>query len=405
MEKYIVYCCCILFFYQLPSCCEKDSLEQSLSKASANRAEIEKVLHFYENEQDDLKYRSACFLLENMRGNYSLESPQIWNYYRKSDSIFLDLAIQDQYELRLDTLLRFIETDKITLKWDLENITTEMLISNIEQAFETQKYPWSKNIDFSDFCEYVLPYRVGTAPIEDWRTIYKNKFSHLVDSILNFDISDSLFYSDMQEYIKIQNQDSAFVAHMDSLFRIRDPQLIVSAILNKQYWTVIHYPKRFKPDPLPSQLLNVKVASCPEWSQLGMYIMRTFGIPTASDFTPNWAYRSMGHEWSVLLFKDNFELPFLIGDGQLGTHTDWFNGLPKVYRRTYSIQQDNLYLQSLKEKIPPLFTNLKYKDVSHHYFTPVDICIDLSIPPPEKKKPHTLLFSITKTGLPFIGER
>ena len=42
-------------------------LEAALSQAGENRVELEKVLHRYQsNPSDSLKYRAACFLIENM---------------------------------------------------------------------------------------------------------------------------------------------------------------------------------------------------------------------------------------------------------------------------------------------------------------------------------------------------
>lgn len=42
-------------------------LEAALSQARENRAELEKILHRYQsNPSDSLKYRAACFLIENM---------------------------------------------------------------------------------------------------------------------------------------------------------------------------------------------------------------------------------------------------------------------------------------------------------------------------------------------------
>ncbi|WP_235827479.1 hypothetical protein [Bacteroides caecimuris] len=42
-------------------------LDAALSQAGENRVELEKALHRYQsNPSDSLKYRAACFLIENM---------------------------------------------------------------------------------------------------------------------------------------------------------------------------------------------------------------------------------------------------------------------------------------------------------------------------------------------------
>ena len=43
-----------------------DVLDQSLELAGDNRQELEKVLTYFEDDEDPLKYEAACFLIENM---------------------------------------------------------------------------------------------------------------------------------------------------------------------------------------------------------------------------------------------------------------------------------------------------------------------------------------------------
>lgn len=54
-------------------------LEAALSQAGENRVELEKVLHRYQsNPSDSLKYRAACFLIENMP-SYTYIKVSCWN--------------------------------------------------------------------------------------------------------------------------------------------------------------------------------------------------------------------------------------------------------------------------------------------------------------------------------------
>lgn len=59
-------------------------LEQALEQAGANRAELEKVLRHYES--DTLKYRAACFLIENMP-YHSYKDGKALEKYRKYFSL------------------------------------------------------------------------------------------------------------------------------------------------------------------------------------------------------------------------------------------------------------------------------------------------------------------------------
>lgn len=324
------------------------SLEEALRSAGNNRAEPEKVLqHYKQNPADSLKYKAACFLIENMLYTYSYQSPDIEKYYHDADSIFSDSQIHDQYENRLDTVLRNIRLDHIKKVPDLQVLTAQELIAHIDCAFEVKKYPWYQKLSFDEFCEYILPYHWGNARLENWMPLYRKHFTSLVDSLADSNLPDSVFFHQMESFIKLKTTDSAFIGYIDSLIRVRSLNLLICAILSKEYYAVIHYPKSFKPDPLPSSLFKIKVASCPEWTKLGLYTLRSFGVPTVSDYTPNWANRSMGHEWSVLLLPGGHEMPFLMGDGYLGYHEDWFGVLAKVYRRTCKIQEDCLAFQGI----------------------------------------------------------
>ena len=54
--------------------------------------------------------------------------------------------------------------------YDAHIITAEYLIDNIDRAFDNwQKRPWNRSLSFEDFCEYLLPYRIGDEPLEEWK--------------------------------------------------------------------------------------------------------------------------------------------------------------------------------------------------------------------------------------------
>ncbi|MFK2304910.1 hypothetical protein ACIXQ0_12120 [Bacteroides fragilis] len=67
---------------------------------------------------------------------------------------------------------------------DIEVITGNFLINNVEEAIKiwhrTKKFT---ECSFDDFCEYILPYRIGNESLSDWREQAYQKFSYLLDSI------------------------------------------------------------------------------------------------------------------------------------------------------------------------------------------------------------------------------
>lgn len=346
------------------SCVDKNDLEPVLIKAGKNRTELENLLSYYGTDEcDSLKLRAAQWLISNLEMNYAYDSDDIRQFYHDADSLFRDSLIHDQYEFRLDTLLRNVDKRKVKTFLDIETITSEYLIHNIDDAFETwTTYPWCRDMSFDDFCEYILPYRLGSCPLEEWRPLMRKRFGNIVDSLSMSGAVDT--------------------AICDRLCR--------------EYYTVIHYPKTFKPQYPASSLLNAIVAPCPEWSNLGIYAMRTFGVKAVCDFTPQWANRSMGHDWTVML-SGGKEYIFMMGEKQWGEHRDWFGKMAKVYRRTAILQRESLAMKNMGEEIPAIFNDPYYIDVSDHYFKPHDITIKLEYKAPVSRKlAYIMLFDNQK---------
>ena len=46
-----------------------------------------------------------------------------------------------------------------------------------------QEQPWGKHVSFADFCEYLLPYRIGDETLTSWRESIYQKYNPLLDSL------------------------------------------------------------------------------------------------------------------------------------------------------------------------------------------------------------------------------
>lgn len=353
LKKHFALLFGFLYILAFSSCLQKDYVKQTLEKAGENRTELEKVLQYYSvDKADTLKLRAARWLIANMERNYAYNNNEICQFYEDADSLFRDSLIHDRYADRLDTLLWKINVKNVRAYPDMEVITSDFLIHNIDDAFEAwTMYPWCKDISFDDFCEYILPYRLGTCPLEEWRPLMRKRFGVIVDSLLQCGAADT----------------------------------VVCQKLCSEYYTVIHYPSSFKPQYPPSYLLNVIAAPCSEWSNLGIYAMRTFGIKAACDFTPQWANRSKGHYWTVLLTGGK-KIVFMMGDNSLKEHHSWFNIMAKVYRQTAALQRKSLAMEEVGEEIPALFQDPYFIDVSDQYFKPIDVTIKLEREAPASRK-------------------
>ena len=141
-------------------------VNHTLSMAGLNKSELEKVLVHYQN--DELKYRAACFLIANMDVHFSYASDGIDAYYHEMDSVFsntvqADSIYKNAYYHASTKNGNLLASSSI--KWDCQELTADLLIKQIDGAFDMWKKPWNKNLSFSLFCEYVLPYRILNEPV------------------------------------------------------------------------------------------------------------------------------------------------------------------------------------------------------------------------------------------------
>ncbi len=130
-------------------------LEQALTLAGDNRKELQQVLGHYED--DSLKHKAACFLIENMIGKGTIRY-----LLQESDSCYIRQEPEP----------------------DLTCITADYLIENIDLAFEVwQKYSWCKQLSFGEFCRNILPYRLKQEPLDRWRSYYYMRYKTTADSL------------------------------------------------------------------------------------------------------------------------------------------------------------------------------------------------------------------------------
>lgn len=325
-------------------------LEQSLELADTNRVELEKVLsHYAANPKDTLKYKAACFLIENMSIHYyKNENPE---YYPIMDSLNQTKFGNDTVYAKFDSIQKRMHTSDLTIFSDLKTLTSKFLIEHIDKSFEIfDKSPWANKIKFSDFCEYILPYSVSTEKREIWIDYYKNKYMHYMSFYLQHTDTD---YIALDDYCKTIN---------DSL--IKHGKLII------YHGGLRNYP--------PIMIDRIRSGSCEEYVSRTIYLMRSMGMPVTSDFTPQWQSLHMSHGWNTLLTENGRFRPFM---GFESSFREWgydytFN-YSKIFRKTYSIQPGSLPQQNLNEPIPGFLNQSNIIDVSAEYFPVTDVSVHI----------------------------
>ena len=323
-----------------------DNLEAALRQAGENRPELEKVLaHYKQNPEDRLKYRAAVFLIENM--------PDYYYYVGDEKEAFRDTVIS--FGLRNDypvsgPHLRIIPTEQFEDRYvvpdfrelekvyDIHVITAEYLIENIELAFEAwEQAPWGKTVTFAEFCERILPYRLGVEPLENWRRQYREAFQPILDELLE---SDDPFIAGQLLYDTLYNSRWIF-----------DNQ-VSSEVLGA------------------SSLLACRVGSCRLLADYAVFIFRAVGIPCGIDCilqNPDMMYRF--HYWNYLKDLSGRTIPFEMYQSAPSPDPGKINRKKgKVYRIHYDKQPASIALRYGQGKIPPPLDDPCLTDVSAEYF-------------------------------------
>jgi hypothetical protein len=144
-------------------------LEQALAFAGNNRAELEKVLaHYSVNAADSLKYKAACFLIENMPFHYSYSGKAIDDFAVEVVRYAVGHEYIPGHHTRhlsvnsFDDDFQTLASSGYSQTLDSHVVTSGFLINNIEQSFKVwQEQTRGTGLSFEDFCEQILPYRVA----------------------------------------------------------------------------------------------------------------------------------------------------------------------------------------------------------------------------------------------------
>jgi hypothetical protein len=295
-------------------------------------------------KKDAEKQKAAAFLIDNL----DIQASQNYNWlddagkkipFNELNYANSEMAVQAFKKLK-DSINIKPQTYKLK---DIEALTPELLIKNIDLSFDAwRNNPWSKAYDFATFCEYILPYRSLTEPLEDWREDYKFLVSSASTNVENNNLPADVGTS------------------------------VLSSLKNFRFL-------ESRPDPIPflspKQLLFRREGSCNDLANLAILACRSVGLAVTFDFTPFYGASSNKHFWNTIITEEGEHIPFN------GISSDNPDGLPynykptekrlaKVYRKTYSIQHNSLASIEVSSNIPDGFLQEKnVLDVTNEYVT------------------------------------
>ena len=323
-------------------------LEKSLDLAGDNRPELEKVLARYSADpSDSLKYRAAVFLIENMPGHGYYDGKQL-DRFLEYYPVLREIRSRrgGTIEDAVDSIRRkYGVFDLRTLRYheDIRKVDSAYLCDNIEWAFKVlEEQPWGRNVSFDDFCEYILPYRVGNEVPVKWREMYYRLYNHLLDDFRSPDNPDR------------DDPAAAAKAITDSL---SGPKQIIFTTST--------------PAPgLPSigpEAAVYRCGSCRNLVDFDLYLCRALGIPAASDYMPFRGDGNVGHTWAAFPGKDGRLYCQDMGNPAVDVEEMRHLRKMKVYRRTYGVNDSLLALDIPEKERAGFLTVPRFADVTWQY--------------------------------------
>jgi len=345
----------------LPSCRHyPEKLEEVLHAAGANRPELEKVIDYYKQQGSDEKVKAAIFLIDNMKGNYSYEGGNVGKY----EVILNKLDSLHQHHVKLPSTSPIVKAiwDSIVnvygapvvsnarKVYDCTHISADYLINHINRAFLLRdNTPWLKGISFENFCEFILPYRIGTERLEDWQRELDEKYKTFRDTCKGKSLYQAAF-----EFNNIMYG-----------------------------WMGLDGSLRAYPfDQSVSQMHKSRRGACKHLVFYETVAMRSLGMPVTVDYSPLWGDLNRGHHWNVLLLENGRHYAFDAADAKFGGLTKYPYRFAKVFRQTYASHEDGMPGAS---EVPAYLLNARRIDVTDEYVRVFDIDVPLLYEIPNKK--------------------
>lgn len=308
-------------------------MEICLESAEDNRKELERVIDHYKNDTDTLKYKAACFLIENMLGHYWKQSKASNCYWESVNSMSCRMPVDSLNTIW--THLCKVHSNEIYIQEDIKNITAEYLIENIDESFNAwRSLPWGNKVNFQTFCQYVLPYRLYNEKIgKCWRRDFRLQYVDLIKDVSDINVA----------FAKIYN-----------------------AINDSMRGSSTHCP--YNLDPL--SIAKAKGASCEKRSIVIGAVLRSFCIPVSFDYANGFAnYSNVGmHAWVSGMMNDKLPMTVFGRDSiaRIGNPIDatffWKidecptnypiqdyprKKIVKIYRYEYKMNDDSLHVKDV----------------------------------------------------------
>lgn len=345
MHKILLYLSVSLFLAcnQLP-----ENVDEVLKLAGENQVELVKVLDHYKISDQKEEFEAALFLIGNMKDKYGLYFPEDSYYFdilNRVDSLRRQKKSVDFIDSFLEKIIDSIKSNNLYVSrvkiMDYNKVNADYLIENIDLAFKVWKEkPWAKHLNFEQFCEWILPYRIGNEPLQSWRKYMYNELMWVEDSI------------------KKKDNPKEICMYVNKMIA-KDFQY--SDLLN------------FIPALGGIDQYKHKAGTCSHRYALLSMCMRSIGIPISIDFTPRSCKGDLVHDWTVLL--DTGDSIHSFNGGEVWAELQNPPNCPlggeiqvtSVFRNQFANNKNAISYDINEEEVPESFRNEYIRNVSDEY--------------------------------------
>jgi len=316
------------------------AIEAALVSAGDNRNQLEKVLAHYAEPADSLQLRAAQFLIANMPYHYGYYGKPINKYgviFTLIDTLsYLKVDVTKEDKMHIgDSLLAIYGKpgqEGVNRIQDTRIVSAEFLITNIDFAYKAWKEaPWGSQVTFTDFCDFILPYRLRNEQVQYYRPSCYEQYGRMA---AGYQYPDSLRF----------------------VFNAMNWDLVTEGTFTMYFNKYFPYPKSF------DNARKGKIGGCETTTFFSGIAMQAAGLPVASDFIPNWGNNNAAHymlhlagqdrrspvitnenrpvntwsqvEWSSVY--DEKRHRYTPNELPAGMYIQYIWTIPKIYRYTFS---------------------------------------------------------------------
>lgn len=327
---FLLTCLCIL---PLLTCCTgQNRLESALLQSGDNRDRLENALLSVAG--DSLKSKAMELSIINSQYYHERTGRDLDSLKRALKGPKLSDAERKAWQRK--------DVSSIRMSADVSRISDTILVDNVNLAVDVwRSRPWSRHYSDDDFFQYVLPYRIADEPLENWRGAYLERYAAVYDSLCN-------------------GVDDPVEAAMLILTHVRNSKVATLPEMSYPHLGALH-------------LLDSRRGYCRDHCDIAIYVLRSLGIPVATDFYESSPSYNSRHFWTAVVDTLHRVREFNLGERPYTWEKPERRKKGKVYREKFSPQEP-----MSGEDICPFFRNPFIEDVSDEYGFSSDISLEIT---------------------------